>query len=101
MRGRSLPVEKHGRAGARAPGADLRCAHTQRALNGLIAEADWLRGELKDDSCSVLSRGELAQELGSAAFVGGVLNRAAGTIHPLNYVRGCSRPAAATRRRGA
>jgi gamma-glutamylputrescine oxidase len=67
---------------------NLRCAHTQRALDRLIAEADWLRGELKDDSCSVLSRGELAQELGSAAFVGGVLNRVAGTIHPLNYVRG-------------
>jgi len=67
---------------------NLRCAHTQRALNGLIAEADWLRGELKDDSCSVLSRREVAQELGSAAFVGGVLNRVAGTIHPLNYVRG-------------
>jgi len=67
---------------------NLRCAHTQRALDGLIAEADWLRRELKDDSCSVLSREELAQELGSAAFVGGVLNRVAGTIHPLNYVRG-------------
>jgi gamma-glutamylputrescine oxidase len=67
---------------------NLRCAHSQRALNGLIAEADWLRGELKDDSCSVLSRRELAQELGSAAFVGGVLNRVAGTFHPLNYVRG-------------
>jgi len=67
---------------------NLRCAHTQRALDGLIAEADWLRGELKDDSCLVLSREELAQELGSAAFVGGVLNRVAGTIHPLNYVRG-------------
>jgi glycine/D-amino acid oxidase-like deaminating enzyme len=67
---------------------NLRCAHTQRALDALIAEAQWLRSELKDDSCCVLPRGELAQELGSAAFVGGVLNRHAGTIHPLNYVRG-------------
>lgn len=67
---------------------NLRCAHTQRALEALIVEAEWLRSELKDDSCSVLTRAELAQELGSDAFVGGVLNRLAGTIHPLNYVRG-------------
>jgi len=67
---------------------NMRCAHTQRALDALIAEAHWLRSELKDDSCSVLSRAELAAELGSDAFVGGVLHRQAGTIHPLNYVRG-------------
>lgn len=67
---------------------NLRCAHTQRALEAIVAEADWLRSELKDDSCCVLSRAELARELGSDAFVGGVLNRLAGTIHPLNYVRG-------------
>ena len=67
---------------------NLRCAHTPIALAALIAEADWLRSELKDDACSVLSRAELAEELGSDAFVGGVLNRLAGTIHPLNYVRG-------------
>lgn len=67
---------------------NLRCAHTQRALDAITAEADWLRSELKDDSCCVLSRAELAQETGSDAFTGGVLNRHAGTIHPLNYVRG-------------
>jgi glycine/D-amino acid oxidase-like deaminating enzyme len=67
---------------------NLRCAHTQRSLDALIAEANWLRSELNDDSCSVLSRAELAQELGSDAFVGGVLNCLAGTIHPLNYVSG-------------
>jgi gamma-glutamylputrescine oxidase len=67
---------------------NLRCAHTQRALDALIAEAQWLRSELKDDSCCVLSRAELAEELGSDAFVGGVLHRVAGTIHPLNYARG-------------
>ncbi|HTR58567.1 MAG TPA: FAD-binding oxidoreductase [Casimicrobiaceae bacterium] len=67
---------------------NLRCAHTPRALDALIAEADWLRSELKDDACCVLSRAQLAEELGSDAFVGGVLNRLAGTLHPLNYVRG-------------
>lgn len=67
---------------------NLRCAHTQRALEALIVEAEWLRSELNDGSCCVLPRAELAQELGSDAFAGGVLNRLAGTIHPLNYVRG-------------
>jgi gamma-glutamylputrescine oxidase len=67
---------------------NLRCAHTPRALDALKAEADWLRSELKDDGCRVLSGAKLAEELGSDAFVGGVLNRLAGTIHPLNYVRG-------------
>jgi glycine/D-amino acid oxidase-like deaminating enzyme len=67
---------------------NLRCAHTPRALDALMAEADWLRSELKDDGCRVLSRAKLAEELGSDVFVGGVLNRLAGTIHPLNYVRG-------------
>ena len=67
---------------------NLRCAHTKRAFDALIAEADWLRSELKVDACSVLSRAQVAEELGSDAFVGGVLNRMAGTIHPLNYARG-------------
>lgn len=67
---------------------NLRCAHNARALDALIAEAEWLRSELKDGSCTVLSRAQLAQELGSDAFVGGVLHRSAGTIHPLNYIRG-------------
>jgi gamma-glutamylputrescine oxidase len=67
---------------------NMRCAHTQRALDALIAEAHWLRSELKDDSCFVLSREELARELGCDTFVGGVLHPLAGTIHPLNYARG-------------
>lgn len=67
---------------------NLRCAHTQRALGALVAEADWLRSALNDDSCRLLPREELADELGTAAFTGGVLHRLAGTIHPLNYVRG-------------
>ena len=63
-------------------------ARRERPLNAITAEADWLRSELKDDSCCVLSRAELAQETGSNAFTGAVLKRHAGTIRPLNYVRG-------------
>jgi glycine/D-amino acid oxidase-like deaminating enzyme len=67
---------------------NMRCAHTPRALEAIVAEAAWLGSELKDTTCRAVSRGELAEELGSHAFFGGVLNEHAGTLHPLNYVRG-------------
>jgi glycine/D-amino acid oxidase-like deaminating enzyme len=67
---------------------NLRCAHTERALDAITAEAEWLCRELGDHSVSVLSRAQVAQETGSEAFTGGVLNSHSGTIHPLNYVRG-------------
>jgi gamma-glutamylputrescine oxidase len=66
----------------------LRCAHTERALDGIKAEADWVRTTLGDRSMSFQSRAEVAHETGSHAFVGGVLSADAGTILPLEYVRG-------------
>ncbi|MGI4861937.1 MAG: NAD(P)/FAD-dependent oxidoreductase [Janthinobacterium lividum] len=66
----------------------LRCAHNARALHGICAEADWVRAQLGDTSMTVLSRDEIAHETGSTAFVGGVLSADAGTILPLQYVRG-------------
>ncbi len=66
----------------------LRCAHTERALMSICAEADWLRTSLNDTSMTVQSREEVAHETGSAGFVGGVLSADAGTILPLEYVRG-------------
>ncbi|MCY0389115.1 FAD-binding oxidoreductase [Robbsia sp. Bb-Pol-6] len=69
----------------------LRCAHTDRALRSICAEADWVREQLGDASMTVLSRHEIAQETGSTAFVGGVLSADAGTILPLHYVRGIAR----------
>ncbi|AMM17032.1 oxidoreductase [Burkholderia sp. PAMC 28687] len=66
----------------------LRCAHTDRALQGIRAEADWVRTQLGDTSMSVLSRAETQHETGSKAFVGSVLSADAGTILPLHYVRG-------------
>ncbi len=67
---------------------NLRCAHTERAFSAIADEAQWLRRELGDDSVSVLTRAQVAQETGSQAFTGGVLSSHSGTIHPLNYVRG-------------
>jgi glycine/D-amino acid oxidase-like deaminating enzyme len=69
----------------------LRCAHTKRALEAIAAEGQWLRSELGDNSISVLGAAEVAEETGSPAFVGGVLTRHSGSIHPLSYVRGLAR----------
>jgi gamma-glutamylputrescine oxidase len=66
----------------------LRCAHTERALASIRAEADWVRDTLNDTSMSVLTRAQIEHETGSKGFVGGVLSGDAGTILPLEYVRG-------------
>ncbi|GLU32947.1 FAD-dependent oxidoreductase [Trinickia caryophylli] len=73
----------------------LRCAHTERALAACVAEADWVRTSLGDRSMTVLTRGEIEAESGSKGFVGGVLSADAGTILPLEYVRGIARGLAA------
>lgn len=69
----------------------LRCAHTERALAAIRAEADWVRTQLGDTSMTVQSREEVTRETGSTGFVGGVLSADAGTILPLEYVYGLAR----------
>jgi glycine/D-amino acid oxidase-like deaminating enzyme len=69
----------------------LRCAHTKRAFEAIATEGQWLRSELGDHSISCLTAGEVAEETGSRAFVGGVLTTQSGSIHPLSYVRGLAR----------
>jgi len=69
----------------------LRCAHTERAFASIRAEADWVRTTLGDTSMTVQSRDEVTRETGSTGFVGGVLSADAGTILPLEYVRGLAR----------
>jgi len=66
----------------------LRCANTERALASSVAEADWVRTTLNDQSMTVQTRAQVEQETGSKGFVGGVLSADAGTILPLEYVRG-------------
>ncbi len=76
---------------------NLRCAHNMLALERLIDEAKTARNTFGDDSLTILGRDEMAAETGSTDFVGGVLNRHAGVIHPLNYARGLGQ---AVRNRG-
>jgi len=66
----------------------LRCAHTERAFASIRAEAEWVKQKLGDTTMTVQSRAEVEHETGSKAFVGGVLSADAGTILPLEYVRG-------------
>ena len=75
----------------------LRCAHTERAFASIRAEAEWVKQKLGDTTMTVQSRAEVEHETGSKAFVGGVLSTDAGTILPLEYVRGLA--AGLTRRK--
>lgn len=73
------------------PTGSLRCAHTEAALAAIRAEADWVRTQLGDNTMTVQSRAGIEHETGSKGFVGGVLSADAGTILPLEYVRGLAR----------
>ena len=77
---------------------NLRCAHNDHAFAALQDEARVITETFGDTSLRILDRGETGYEIGSTAFVGGVLNAHAGVIHPLNYARGLAR---AARERGA
>jgi glycine/D-amino acid oxidase-like deaminating enzyme len=70
-------------------------AHNDAALAGQRTAIDWLRAEAGDTGSRMLSRAEVAQELGSAFYVGGSFNAHAAALHPLNYVRGLARAATA------
>lgn len=66
----------------------LRCAHNETARRALVAEAEWAHEILGDRSLEMLDSEQVTAETGSRAFTGGVLSKHAGTILPLNYVRG-------------
>lgn len=70
------------------PSGSLRCAHNAASLKGLEEECEWLNSALGDKACSILSAGDLREETGSGDFLGGMLNRHGGVIHPLNFALG-------------
>jgi gamma-glutamylputrescine oxidase len=85
-------VEDHAiQAAGFAKTGNLRCAHNANALAGLVAEARIAMETFGDTSLQMLDAEETRHETGSGVFVGGVLNRHAGVIHPLNYARGLAR----------
>lgn len=70
-------------------------AHTPAALATTLADMAWMRAEMGDGAVSALSGEEVARATGASGFVGGVLSPHAGAIHPLNFLRGLARAAAA------
>jgi len=70
------------------PSGSLRCAHNEVSYQALKREQEWLQAALGEDACSILSAEEVQEETGSSGFVGGMLNRHGGVIHPLNFALG-------------
>lgn len=70
------------------PTGSLRCAHTDLAFEALKTEAAWLQTSLGDDAISILSADQVWAEVGAPGFVGGMLNRHGGVIHPLAFIYG-------------
>ena len=65
--------------------------HSTRLLGTLHARArQW---ETRGAQVELLDRGDVARRLGTDAFVGGWVDRRAGSIQPLSYVRGLARAA--------
>ncbi len=69
----------------------IHAAHSQRGFDDLARRAEeWHRLGAPVD---LLDRETAAAKIGSPAFFGGLLDRRAGTINPMGYVRGLARAA--------
>lgn len=84
-------IEKHGIECDAMPVGFLRSATSQKTLEGLreIARQWRAYGADYDD----VSREDMARMVGSDAYVGGVIDRRGGNIHPLNYALGLAEAA--------
>ena len=82
-------IREHGiaSAGFRMCGY-VTAAHSAQALAAQRSATEWVAGTLGDTSSRLCTREEVAAETGSSTYLGGVLHSAAGSLHPLNYVRG-------------
>ena len=67
--------------------------HRKRYVPHSFAEADNLRNRYGYDLISPLSREDIQDELGTDAYHGGVLDRGAAQLHPLNYALGLANAA--------
>ena len=84
-------IEKHQiRCEARRNGT-IHAAHSPAGLKDLVRRHDeWKRLR---QPVELLSREETAAKIGTGRFHGGLLDRRAGTINPMGYVRGLARAA--------
>lgn len=84
-------IEKHQIRCEATNNGTIHAAHSPKGYDDLAKRAEeWHRLGAPVD---LLSREAAAQKIGSSAFHGGLLDRRAGTINPMGYVRGLARAA--------
>lgn len=66
----------------------ITAAHGRTALAMLERDVQWLEVEVRDKVPRILDAAATAELTGTESYVGAYLDRRAGGIHPLNYVRG-------------
>lgn len=62
-------------------------AHTDEALEGLAADAEWLRRELGVEDVAILDRKETARESGAEGYAGAWLDPRGGAVQPVELLR--------------
>ena len=85
-------IARHSIACDLKPGV-LHAAYKQRDVAELHGNAEHLARRYGYDESVILSRGEVAERLGTGIYHGGVLDWGAGHLHPLNYALGQARAA--------
>ena len=86
-------VARHGIECDLKPGIAI-AAHRPRHARALARETDHLRARYGYDQIEVLDRAALRAEVASEGFYGGLLDKGAGHLHPLDYARGLAHAAA-------
>jgi len=84
-------IKKHGIQCDVAPIGFLRTATSQKTLTGLQTIARQWRTHGAD--YDEVSRRDVSQMVGADAYIGGVIDRRGGNIHPLNYALGLAEAA--------
>ena len=86
-------IARHGIDCDLKPGIAI-AAHRPRHARTLVREAEHLRSRYGYDEIDELDRAALRAEVASENFWGGLMDRGAGHLHPLDYARGLARAAA-------
>ena len=86
-------IARHGIDCDLKPGIAI-AAHRPRHVRALVREAHHLRARYGYDQIEVLDRAALRAEVASEDFHGGLMDRGAGHLHPLDYARGLVQAAA-------
>ena len=86
-------IARHGIACDLKPGIAI-AAHRPRYARALAREAAHLRERYGYGEVDVLDRAALRAEVACEDFWGGLMDRGAGHLHPLDYARGLARAAA-------